>query len=82
GENTPVAKQKGDLIYAGARQLGGSMELEVIKTVSQSYITQLWNNNDVFDGQKNRDKSFIHPWSRYFTAVLFTIAALAGLYWW
>jgi P-type Cu+ transporter len=82
GENTPVAKQKGDLIYAGARQLGGSMELEVIKTVSQSYITQLWNNNDVFDGQKNRDKSFIHPWSRYFTAALFTIAALAGIYWW
>jgi P-type Cu+ transporter len=82
GENTPVAKQKGDLIYAGARQLGGSMELEVIKTVSQSYITQLWNNNDVFDGQKNRDKSFIHPWSRYFTAVLFAIATTAGAYWW
>lgn len=82
GENTPVAKYKGDLIYAGARQLGGSMELEVIKTVSQSYITQLWNNNEVFDGQKNKDKSFIHPWSRYFTAVLFTIAATAGVYWW
>lgn len=82
GENTPVAKIKGDLIYAGARQLGGSLELEVIKTVSQSYITQLWNNNEVFDGQKNKDKSFIHPWSRYFTAVLFTIAAVAGVYWW
>ena len=81
GENTPVLKRKGELIYAGARQLGGSLELEVVKAVSQSYITQLWNNNDGMGGQKNRDKSFIHPWSRYFTAVLFTIAGSAGIYW-
>jgi P-type Cu+ transporter len=82
GENTPVVKHKGELIYAGARQLGGSLELKVVKTVSQSYITQLWNNNEVFGPQKNKDKSFIHPWSRYFTAVLFSIAGAAGIYWW
>jgi P-type Cu+ transporter len=82
GENTPVLKNKGELIYAGARQLGGSIELKVVKTVSQSYITQLWNNNEVFGPQKNKDKSFIHPWSRYFTVVLFSIAAVAGIYWW
>ena len=81
GEDTPVQKRKGELIYAGARQLGGSIEIEVVKTVSQSYITQLWNNNDVFAEQKNKDKSFIHPWSRYFTLALFSIAASAGIYW-
>lgn len=81
GENTPVAKKKGELIYAGAKQLGGSIELRVIKTVNQSYITQLWNNNEFFADQKNGEKSFIHPWSRYFTAVLFSVAALAGIYW-
>lgn len=82
GENTPVVKHKGELIYAGARQLGGSIELKVVKTVSQSYITQLWNNNEVFGPQKNKDKSFIHPWSRYFTVILFSIAGTAGIYWW
>ncbi len=81
GEEIPVQKKKGELIYAGARQLGGSIELEVIKTVSQSYITQLWNNNDVFAEQKNKEKSFIHPWSRYFTLALFVVAAIAGIYW-
>ena len=81
GEDIPVEKKKGELIYAGAKQLGGRIELEVIKTVSQSYITQLWNNNDVFAEQKNKDKSFIHPWSRYFTLALFTVAATAGIYW-
>jgi Cu+-exporting ATPase len=55
--------------------------LEIIKDVSQSYITQLWNN-DVFNAPKNKSESFIHPWSRYFTIALFTIAAGAVIYWW
>lgn len=81
GENTPILKKKGELIYAGAKQLGGSIELIVIKTVNQSYITQLWNNNDFYAEQKNKDKSFIHPWSKYFTVVLFSLAAIGGIYW-
>ena len=80
GENTPLLKQKGDLVYAGGKQLGAALELEVVNPVEQSYITQLWNN-DVFAQQKNRGKSFIHPWSRYFTLILFLIAAVAALYW-
>lgn len=81
GENTPVIRKKGELIYAGAKQLGGSIRLRVIKTVNQSYITQLWNNNEFFADRKNGKKSFIHPWSRYFTIVLFSVAAGAGIYW-
>jgi len=80
GENTPVHKRPGELVYAGARQTGGRIELEVSRTVSQSYITQLWNNNETAN-RKNTDRSFIHPWSRYFTAALLTVAATGGVYW-
>jgi Cu+-exporting ATPase len=80
GENTPLDKRKGELIYAGGKQVGGAIELEVVTPVSQSYITQLWNN-EVFHNRKNREQSFIHPWSRYFTYALFTVAVLAALYW-
>ena len=80
GENTPLLKKKGELVYAGGKQLGGGIEVEVVNPVEQSYITQLWNN-DVFAQQKNSDRSFIHPWSRHFTVALFTIAAGAGLFW-
>ena len=80
GENTPVEKKAGDLLYAGGKQVGGAIELETVKDVSQSYITQLWNN-EIFNSKKNNEKSFIHPWSRYFTIALFTIAFLAVLYW-
>jgi Cu+-exporting ATPase len=82
GENTPVQKNKGELVYAGGKQMGTAIEMEVVKPVEQSYITQLWNNSDEFTEQKNKDKSFVHPWSRYFTVVLFSIAACAALYWW
>ncbi len=81
GENTPLQKRKGELIYAGAKQKGSMIELEVVNETSQSYITQLWNN-DIFSEKKNPEKSFIHPWSRYFTMALFTVAIGATLYWW
>ncbi len=81
GENVAVKKQSGDLIYAGGKQMGSAIELEVMSVVSQSYITELWNN-DIFNIQKNRKQSFIHPWSRYFTLGLFTIAFAAVIYWW
>jgi P-type Cu+ transporter len=81
GENTPVQKNRGELVYAGGKQLGSMIEMEVIKPVEQSYITQLWNNNDAFAEQKNKDKSFVHPWSRYFTIILFLIAGSAAIYW-
>jgi Cu+-exporting ATPase len=81
GENAAVQKQKGELVYAGGKQTGSAIELEVIKEPSQSYITQLWNN-DIFSNKKNAERSFIHPWSRYFTIVLFSIAAATCISWW
>jgi len=81
GENRPVEKKNGELIYAGGKQLGSAIELQVIHEVSQSYITELWNN-DIFKGAKTRKQSFIHPWSRYFTLALFSIALAAVIFWW
>ncbi len=81
GESTPVQKRKGELIYAGGKQTGGAIELEVAGEASQSYITQLWNN-DIFRTGKNTERSFIHPWSRYFTLALFTVAIGTLIYWW
>ena len=81
GENTPVEKNTGDLIFAGGKQVGSAIQLEIVKEVSQSYITQLWNN-DIFTAPKNKAQSFIHPWSRYFTLALFSIAAGTVIFWW
>ena len=77
GESNPVSKSKGNYIYAGGRQMGESVDLEVVKSVSQSYLTQLWNN-EAFT--KDKDASFemlINRISKYFTVAVL-ILAIAG----
>lgn len=81
GEAIPIAKQSGDKLFAGGKQLGKVIEMEVLFSVSQSYLTQLWSN-DVF--QKKLDqkhKTITDTISRYFTPVLLFIAIASFLYW-
>ena len=80
GEALPVNKILGEIIYAGGRQLGGAIELEVVKPVSQSYLTKLWNN-ETFVEQKDPIKTFSDTASKYFSIVLLAIAMAAGLFW-
>lgn len=81
GETLPVEKVIGEIVYAGGRQTAASIELEVIREVSQSYLTQLWNN-DVFQKKKEDPKvSFVHKLARHFTWVLFAIAISSAIYW-
>jgi Cu+-exporting ATPase len=81
GESVPVSKQISELIYAGGRQMGGKIELLLVKDVSQSYLTSLWNKASQ-QGKENDEDSFLHPLARYFTIILFSLTSLAGLYWW
>ena len=81
GENAPIEVPKGATIFAGGIQKGRAIQLEVVKSVGQSYITELWNS-PILKTEKNTEKSFVHPWSQYFTIVLFGIAISSGLYWW
>ncbi|MFA5297340.1 MAG: heavy metal translocating P-type ATPase metal-binding domain-containing protein, partial [Lutibacter sp.] len=48
GESLPVTKQSGEKLFAGGKQTAGAIEMEVVNTISQSYLTQLWSN-DVFN---------------------------------
>jgi P-type Cu+ transporter len=80
GENAPIAVAIGEMVYAGGIQKGRSIQLEVLKPVGQSYITELWNS-PVLKTEKNIEKSFVHPWSQYFTIILFLIAITSGIYW-
>ncbi|MEJ2104638.1 MAG: HAD-IC family P-type ATPase, partial [Ignavibacteriaceae bacterium] len=84
GESKPVSKVSGEFVYAGGRQLGGVIELEVIKEVSQSYLTQLWNN-EIFNNPDKSSESyftnFSNAVSKYFTFVILLIAFVAAGFW-
>ncbi|MBP6147058.1 MAG: HAD-IC family P-type ATPase, partial [Flavobacterium sp.] len=81
GEAIPISKKSGDKVFAGGKQIGKVIEMEVLNTVSQSYLTQLWSN-DVF--QKNvaqKHKTITDSISRYFTPILLLIAFAGFGYW-
>jgi len=80
GESVPVKKTLGEIIYAGGRQLSGSIEMEVLKPVSQSYLTQLWNNSAFIESKKTI-KTFSDTASRYFSVILLVIALSSGIFW-
>ncbi|MFD0750305.1 heavy metal translocating P-type ATPase [Mucilaginibacter calamicampi] len=81
GESVPLNKTLGEVIYAGGRQMAGAIELEVVKPVSQSYLTRLWNNEAFTRSQDDRVETFNQKMSKYFTAVLLAVAFGSFLYW-
>lgn len=80
GESEPVSKTIGEVVYAGARQMDSAIELEVVKPVSQSYLTKLWNKKELKKSGENF-KAFSDTISQYFTPVLLSLSLLALSYW-
>jgi P-type Cu+ transporter len=81
GESVPVDKIQGDTLFAGGKQAGGAIELEIIREVSQSYLTQLWNEDQENQSSASVYESVIDSVSKYFTFGIIIIASIAGLYW-
>jgi Cu+-exporting ATPase len=82
GESVPVPKEMGEIVYAGGKQTAGAIEVLVIKEVTQSYLTQLWSREEWKQQPEQKGQSFVHLIARYFTYIVFTIAAITATYWW
>lgn len=81
GEAIPIEKKSGDKVYAGGKIIGKVVELEVLFSVSQSYLTQLWSN-DVFQKKiDQKHKSITDKVSRYFTPLLLILAIVVFVFW-
>ncbi|GAB3269725.1 heavy metal translocating P-type ATPase metal-binding domain-containing protein [Larkinella harenae] len=81
GESEPEPKTPGSLLYAGGKQVGETIELEVVREVSQSYLTQLWNNDAFRKNKPSRIRTFADAVGHYFTICVLTLAFLVGTYW-
>ncbi len=82
GESEPVEIHCGEIIYAGGRLKGKSIDIESCKPVSQSYLTQLWNNEAFTKPQEEQGYSRLaNNISKYFTVVILLIASVALVYW-
>ncbi|KAB1154864.1 heavy metal translocating P-type ATPase [Flavobacterium luteum] len=81
GEAIPITKKSGDKVFAGGKQMGKIIEMEVLQSVSQSYLTQLWSNAIFQKNVEQHHKTITDKISRYFTPILLLIAFAGFGYW-
>ncbi|AWW00518.1 heavy metal translocating P-type ATPase [Arcticibacterium luteifluviistationis] len=81
GESEPIRINEGELVYAGGRQKGDNISLRIQKEVSQSYLTQLWNNAALKKNQVKQDTKLSAAFTKYFTYITLAIAISTGVYW-
>lgn len=81
GEAKAVLKQSGDKLFAGGKQKSGVIEVEAIKSVEQSYLTQLWSNDAFKEDKVLAFQSLIDSISKRFTLIVLSIALISTSYW-
>lgn len=81
GEAVPVSKRSGEKVFAGGKQDGSSIEIETLRPVSQSYLTQLWGHEIFTKGGVDNIQNVTDKVSRYFTPLLLLIALSGFTYW-
>ena len=81
GESQPVTRGNGEHIFAGGRHVGPRACYKVIKPVSQSYLTQLWNHQAFKKSKDDPRQLLINMISKYFTLVVLLLATFSAAYW-
>ena len=82
GESSLIQKQKGELLYAGGKQMGGVIELVVTKRVANSYLTQLWNDQSFTKSDRvGKVSALADQAATFFTWVILLVATITFIYW-
>ncbi|WP_291967742.1 heavy metal translocating P-type ATPase [Maribacter sp.] len=81
GESEPVAKEIGEQVFAGGKQLNGVIEMIALKSVSQSYLTQLWGNAVFKTDKITAFQNLTDSIGKRFTIAVLTIAFSATAFW-
>jgi len=83
GESEPVNINIGEMLYAGGKQVGEELTIQIIKPVAGSYLTSLWNHYAFSKNktEQNIKESRVQLLSKYFTYILFVLAGITAAYW-
>lgn len=81
GESTPEERISGDYLYAGGRHTGAPIDVDVVKEVSQSYLTSLWNHKSFQKDHERKLDRWTHQVGGVFTFVVLGIATCTAVYW-
>lgn len=81
GESEPVPRHSGEKIYAGGRQMGAAVEISLTRKVSQSYLTQLWNDEAFTKKIESNTSRIANRIGKYFTGTILLIAFVTLFFW-
>ncbi|GFZ77617.1 ATPase [Aquaticitalea lipolytica] len=81
GESKTISKKSGDKLFSGGKQTSGVIEMEAIKTVEQSYLTQLWSNDVFTKAKEDGFTTLTNTISKRFTIAVLSIAFISTTYW-
>jgi Cu+-exporting ATPase len=81
GEANPVLVNSGERIFAGGKQIGESIEISLVRRVSQSSLTRLWNDNAFKTDQKGTTTKLADQAGRIFSWIILSVGGGAVLYW-
>jgi P-type Cu+ transporter len=81
GESKPEEQLTGATLYAGGRHHGAPIEVDVIKEVSHSYLTSLWNHQSFRKENEQRFDRMTRSVSHVFTWTVLAIALAASGFW-
>ncbi|WP_036155381.1 heavy metal translocating P-type ATPase [Maribacter forsetii] len=81
GESEPVAKEIGEQVFAGGKQLNGVIEIVALKSVSQSYLTQLWGNAVFKTDKATAFQNLTDSIGKRFTIAVLSIAFISTAFW-
>ncbi|MFZ4401287.1 MAG: heavy metal translocating P-type ATPase [Bacteroidales bacterium] len=82
GESTPIRKETNDALYAGGIQVQGAITIKVVREVSQSHLTQLWNQSETKQLPSKQLLPMIDRISACFTIIIISVAIAGFIYWW
>ena len=80
GESAPKHVRTGEILWAGGRQTGGSMLIELVKDVQGSYLAGLWTK-DEFQKEKGGIALILQNISKYFTIGILVMATITAIVW-
>ena len=81
GESAPVIVHANEKIFAGGKQMGGTITLRVLQSFSNSDITKLWEADAFQKNTKSEFDQLTTSISKRFTIAIITIAVGSALFW-
>lgn len=83
GEAVINERHSGETVYAGGRQQGPAIELKIMKEVSASYLTRLWNDETFIKvDEEGGITKLANKAGQYFTVLILLLSFAAAAYWW